>query len=435
VINNNLILEVPGDLDGLPNDHQKFLNGIYLDMGLAGVSVTGNTVKGATHSIVLHNNSQTTISDNIFYGSTRGLLWMYEEPTTAGVLFGNTVTNNQFFPTLKDVSIYNTSISGNVFKFSTYSNNHYSTIYSPIIASEYGVGFTSDYTFLDWQKAKTTAGLARNNDLNGDTPAPLPSFAQGTVGLNFTSNSDFSAGLDGWGHYNVVMPYADIILEGCLPVSVNCMHVIAGASETTVISPKFGLTKGKFYRVTFDLKATFDNAFLYPKIRFAGPKYDDLAITPRYATSTEWERHSFVFEATDTAADPATNAQSARFDIDGLPAGQSLWIANLEIAPFDFGVFGPTTSELLVNTTDLYKAMDCPTLRRNPGLCSNYVTFPEGTVAVWPISVAPRSGRIVFTQNLALLDSDGDGIANSQDKCSNTIKGLEVNGRGCSLLD
>ncbi len=435
VISNNLILEVPGDLDGLPINHQNLLIGIYLDMGVAGVSVTGNTVKGATRSINLHNSGQTTISGNIFYGSTDRLLMQDEDPKTAGVLSGNTITNNQFFPTTKNVAIHNNSTSGDVFKFAVYSNNHYSTIYSPTIVSEEGVGFSRDYTFLDWQSAKTTAGLARNNDLNGDTPAPLPSFAQGTVGLNFTSNGDFSAGLDGWGYYNDVSPYADIILEGCLPVSVNCMHVIAGASETLINSPKFGLTKGKFYRVTFDLKATFDNAFLYPKIRFAGPSYDDLAITPRYASSTEWIRHSFIFQATDTAANPATNAQSARFDIAGIPAGQGLWIANLEIAPFDFGVFGPITSELLANTTDLYKAMDCPTLLSNPGLCSNYVTFPEGTVAAWPISVAPRSGRIVFTQNLTLLDSDGDGIANSQDKCSNTGKGLEVNGSGCSLLD
>jgi len=435
VISNNLVLEVPGDLDGLPNEHQKLLIGIYLDMGVAGVSVTGNTVKGATRSINLHNSGQTTISGNVFYGSTDRLLMQDEEPTTAGVLSGNIITNNQFFPTTKNVAIHNNSTSGDVFKFATYSNNHYSTIYSPTIVSEEGLGFTRDYTFLDWQTAKTTGGIARNNDLSGNSPAPLPSFAQGTVGNNFTSNSDFSAGLEGWGYYNVVAPYADIILEGCLPVSVNCMHVIAGASDTLINSPKFAITKGKLYRVTFDLKTTFDNAFLYPKIRFAGPKYDDLAKTPRYASSTEWERHSFVFEATDTAANPATNAQSARFDIAGISAGQSLWIANLEIAPFDQGVFGPTRSELLANVTDIDKAMDCPTLLSNPGLCSNYVTFPEGTVAVWPISVPPRSGRIVFTQNLTLLDSDGDGIADPQDECQYTVKGLAVNGKGCSLTD
>jgi len=439
VIRNNLILEVPGNVDGAAGEDEKdkHLIGIYLDMGIPGISVTRNTVKGATHSIHLHNSGQTTISGNILYGSTRRLLWMNQEPTTDGVLSGNIITNNQFFPTVKDVAIYNTSATGDVFKFATYSNNHYSTTYSPIIASEEGLGFTSDYTFLDWQTAKTTNGIARNNDLNSDTPAPLPSIAQGTVGHNLIRNSDFSAGLDDWGFYNAVTPYAEIILEGCLPVSVNCMQVIAGGSETLVHSPSFTITKGKLYRVTFDLKATVDNTFFYPKVRFAGPnKYDDLMKPPpRFASSTEWNRHSFVFEATGTAASPTLDDQGARFDIDGLPTGQSLWIANLEIAPFDPGVFGPTRSDLLVNTTDIDIAMDCPTRLSKPGMCSKYVSFPEGTAAVWPISIAPRSGRIVFTQNFSLLDSDGDGIANSQDECTNTAKGLAVNGRGCSLID
>jgi hypothetical protein len=151
--------------------------------------------------------------------------------------------------------------------------------------------------------------------------------------------------------------------------------------------------------------------------------------------STEWNRHSFVFEATATANSPTIANQGARFDIQGLPANQNLWIANLEIAPYDPGFLGLTPTDLLVNKTDVAKTVDCPTKLSNPGLCSSYYIFPEATVAVWPISVSPRSGRIVFIQNITLPDSDGDGIADSQDKCPNTVKGLEVNTKGCSLLD
>jgi hypothetical protein len=151
--------------------------------------------------------------------------------------------------------------------------------------------------------------------------------------------------------------------------------------------------------------------------------------------STEWNRHSFVFEATATANSPTIANQGARFDIQGLPANQNLWLANLEIAPYDPGFSGLTRSDLLTNKTDVAKTVDCPTQLSNPGLCSSYYIFPEATVAVWPISVSPRSGRIVFIQNITLPDSDGDGIADSQDKCPNTVKGLEVNTKGCSLLD
>ena len=249
-------------------------------------------------------------------------------------------------------------------------------------------------------------------------------------------NGDFSEGLQGWGIGMPHAPYASKTLEGCLPVSVNCMHFIPGASLSVVHSPKFAITKGKFYRVTFDLKSTVDNAFVYSTVRLAGPsKYNDLMKDPPiFASSTEWKRHSFVFEATDTAANPTINDQGARFDFAATEE-VSMWIANLEIAPFDLGVIGPTRSDLLVNITDVDKTMDCPTRLSNPLLCSSYVLFPEATVAVWPISVSPRSGRIVFTQNITLLDSDEDGIANSQDECAHTVKGLAVNGRGCSLTD
>lgn len=439
VIRNNLILDSLGDLDGTPLAFGKHIIGIYLDMGVQGISVTGNTIKGSTHAIQLHNSGNNTISGNILYGSEQRLLWQNEDPQLAAILTGNIVSNNQFFPTVNNVSIFNTSESSDVFKFATYTDNHYSTIFSSTIASEKGLGFLSDYTFQQWQAAKTTSGIARNNDLDGGVPAPLPSFAQGTIGNNFIPNSDFSAGFAGWGSFNAVASSVSTMVEGCLPISVNCIRVSSNSPNTLIYSPKFAITKGKFYRVAFDIKASVNKAVLYPRVRFAGPKYDDLTQTdtyrpPNYLSSTEWERHSFVFQATATAADPAPGSQSARFDISGIPTGQT-WIANLEMTPFDPGDFGPATSELLLNKTDINSTIDCPSRTQNPGLCSNYVNFPEGTVVTWPVSVSPRSGRIVFTQNLTLLDSDGDGIANSQDDCTATAKGLSVNGRGCSLLD
>jgi hypothetical protein len=303
--------------------------------------------------------------------------------------------------------------------------------------TEHGPGFSNDYKFIDWQTAKTN-GIARDNDINGTTPAPLASIAQGINGPDFMTNGDFSNGLAGWGYYNAVAPYASSILEGCLPVSVNCNHVVAGASDTLINSPMFAIKKGKSYRVTFDLKSTVNSGFLFPKVIFAGPNnFSNLTkgLPDKFAISNQWKRHSFVFEASGTAANPTIANQGARFDIRGIPAGLDIWIANVEIAPFDTGVFGPIRSDMLANSTDIYKAMDCPTQLSDPGLCSKYFSFPEGVATVWPISVPPRSGKIVFTQDPSRHDSDGDGVADSQDKCPNTGKGLQVNTKGCSLLD
>ena len=436
VIRNNLILEVPGDTNGTPKWHGKNVIGIYLDNGISNIPVTGNTVKGGTSSVILHNSSKVSINDNIFYGSERALLTLQED---ISVLSGNNITYNQFFPTNKNISINQTTQSGDVSKFATYSNNYYSTLYSPFIAIEddYSLGLSSSYTFQDWQDALTN-GIARNNDLNSFVAAPLPSFAPGIVGNNFMNNGDFSSGLKGWGYWNAIAPNGSRNLEGCLPVSTKCLHVIGGGSDTLVHSPSFAITKGKRYRVTFDLKSTVDNGVFYPRIRSAGPtKFGELTYPYPYPilSSSVWKRYSFIFEAAISAENPTLDDQGARFDLGSLTKGQGLWIANLEITTFDPGIFGTTRSDLLVNTTDIDKTIDCPTRLSNPTLCSNYVRFPEGTAAAWPIPVPPRSGRIVFTQNLNLLDSDWDGIADSQDECTNTAKGLDVNRKGCSLAN
>lgn len=435
VIQKNLILEAPGDIDGTPDGTGTATNGIYLDEGASRILVTGNTVKGATYAIHLHNGGQNTLRNNILYGSERSLIFQQETDKSSAIA-GNIITKNQLFPsTPSSVAIFSHTIFDNVENFATYDYNHYSTLYSPLVAKESGRNVPMDYTFKDWQIAKTANGKARNNDINSDITAPLPSFAQGIAGPEIMVNGDFSAGLKAWSSWNAVAPRAVNTLEGCLPVSVNCMHVIAGASDTLVNSPAFPVIQGKFYRISFDLKSSVDKVKLYPLVRIAGPSnYNSLIKEPpKLSTSINWERHSLVFEATATASNPAISDQGARFDIGGLPSGQSLWIANLEIAPFDPGTFGLPKSDLLVNMTGLDKAIDCPARLTDPGLCSSYVNFPEGTITAWPISVPARSGRIVFTQNMTLPDSDGDGIADSQDDCEGTAKGLAVNGRGCSL--
>lgn len=437
-IRNNLILEIPGDITGVPDLMGKISNGIYLDDGISGLSVTGNTVKGGTSSIHLHNSGQNTITGNILYGAENRLIWQQEDSLANGGIFGNIITNNQFFSTINGVAIHNQFLSADASKFATYDNNHYSTVYSPHITREFdALGLSTAYTLNEWQTATTTAGTPRNNDLSSNAPAPLTSFAQGVNGDNLMNNSDFSTGLIGWSSWNAVAPKSNQTLEGCLPVSVNCMHVIAGASETLVNSPKFTVTKGKLYRVVFDIKTSEGNSNLTSLIRFAGPvNYKGLMMAPyKFSTSNSWQRHSFIFEATATASSTTINDQGARFDIQGLPAPQSLWIANLEITPFDPGILGPTRSDLLINKTEVDKTIDCPTRLSDSGLCSHYFIFPEATAAIWPMSVPPRSGRIVFTQNITLLDADGDGIADSQDNCPGTVDGLAVNGRGCSLVD
>ena len=433
-VSNNLILDVVGYVDGIPDRHAKIANGIYLDDGISDIIVSGNTIKGGTNAIHIHNGANNSLSDNVLYGSERALLFQQENSLATGGVSGNIVSDNLFFPTSLNGSIYSSSTFGDVVNFATYDYNHYSIISSPQIVNETRLGFSRFYKFSDWQKA-TTNGIARNNDLHSDTPAPLTSFAQGVNGLDSMTNGNFSAGLTGWGSWNATAPYSRRTLEGCLPVSVNCLHIKSGASLTRLKSPTFALTKGTNYRITYDLKSSTNNYLVSPIVLFAGPtNYSILTIIPeKVTTSTRWTRHSFIFEATATA-NPAINDQGARFDIENIPAGQDIWIANLEIAPYIPGVLGVVRSDMLINKTGIARTMDCPTRSQLPDLCSSYFVFPEGVPVTWPISVPPRSGKIVFTQNRTLYDTDSDGVADYQDDCKKTNK-LEVNTRGCSLLN
>jgi hypothetical protein len=438
VIQNNLVLDVTEDMTGTPNSMWRISNGIYLDNGVAKISVLGNSVRGGVASLHLHNSKDNTINGNLLYGAKAWLINQQEDSLANGGITGNVINDNQLVPSVSNEAIHNSFLSSDASKFATYDKNQYSTIFSPYIVKEFAANGSSDaHTLEDWQKAKTSTGVLRNNDLNGSTPAPLPSFAQGTVVGKYVFTTDFSAGFNGWSSWNETAPKSSQVLEGCLPVSAKCMHVTSGASETLVNSPKFTVTKGQFYRVSFDLKTTATNANLTSVVRFAGPNnYKQLMKTiNKFTGSTKWQRYSFIFDATESANSLTVADQGARFDIQGLTAKQDLWVANLEILPYNPGYLGPTRTDLLVNKTDTVKSVDCPTSSSNPALCASYFMFPEATKASWPVSVPPRSGRVAFTQNISLLDTDNDGIADSQDTCAGTAKALAVNARGCSLLD
>jgi hypothetical protein len=110
-----------------------------------------------------------------------------------------------------------------------------------------------------------------------------------------------------------------------------------------------------------------------------------------------------------------------------------LWVANVEIVPLQDTTV-TLRSHLIANEGRQYNVFDCPErATAAEESCSIYVHFSSESTVAWPLSLAPGETAVVFTRLAALIDSDGDGIADFQDSCAATTPGLTTNARGCAL--
>ncbi len=140
------------------------------------------------------------------------------------------------------------------------------------------------------------------------------------------------------------------------------------------------------------------------------------------------------FQASKTivAGDPATGDLGARVDIDGITAGQSVSLANLELVAALPDPMAQTIGALInVGATGI--ARDCPWRESQPVLCGKLVNLADQQSLSWPVHVPPHSAIVVHVQEPGLVDTDRDGIADTQDLCPGSASGLAVNASGCAL--
>ena len=119
-------------------------------------------------------------------------------------------------------------------------------------------------------------------------------------------------------------------------------------------------------------------------------------------------------------------------DFQNIPAGKALYIANLEIVPI-----APLETALslrrISNTSRSDDDISCPDEVSSPDTCANYVRFSDQQPISWPVTLPALGTEIIFTRDPSLVDSDGDGIADSQDKCAHTAEGEITDAAGCAL--
>lgn len=438
LVTGNLVLDGVGNRLGVPATHKTSLaNGLYLDLGSTNVVATDNTFAGGDYTIQFNNGFENRVERNVLYGGRANLLWLYEsanDKRSTGNIYGNLISGNAFFPANMLPSVRQSAYVENTVDFAAYQDNVYSNLISTAMANESSPTSNRDYQLADWQAATDAFGAPRNLDPLGRAGAPLAGFAPGLLGSTLVVNGDLSNGTTGWSSYNATLPAATIAVDSCAPLASRCLLLTAGGSKSLVSSPRFDVSKGQWYRVSFDAQVGSSGQNFRVKAIQAGPtNYDNVMDIGQiiFTGSTTLKRYAFVFQSTATVQRSSTSF-GARVDFMDVMPGQTLRVANFEIVPLTLNS-GSVAHALLSNPGRTNINVPCPTEATDPAQCSNYYLFPQGDQAIWPIPLAPLAAQVVFSQNAILPDADQDRVADSQDSCPGTPAGAATNAKGCAL--
>lgn len=438
-IRENVVRNILGSSDGLPDGMGLHIVGIYLDGKTTGVQVTGNTVAGVLLGLHLHDASGNSISGNTFFGNRQNQIWMQEDSNLArsdGDIYGNSIVGNRFFPLDAGVSVKLSTKYATLSDFATFDSNRYSGLQSMRMALEIPAsGVPSFYTFAQWQAA-TANGVARNLDTAGHMLTPVGYTTYRNSGSSVIPNGDFATGTTGWKGWNATAPYGQVYWDVC--PQGHCLRYVQGASSGQMSSPNFSVVKGQTYRLTFDLKAGTAGQKVAVMVRRGGGGtngYEGLmnVVPPDLVGSTAWTRYSTTFVATQTINkdDPVTKDFGARVDF-GLAAGQTLSFGNVDMVPIK-AAGTPLHTHLLTNDSSVARAFSCPEQSAEPAVCPSYFKFSDDSPVVWPIAISPFASEIIYSKDLSVADADSDGIADDQDYCPASAIELAVNSRGCGF--
>ncbi len=414
--------------------------GIYLDESASGVVVSGNTVVNADNGVQVHVSANNVVKDNKLYGNRKNQIWLQETRNTdnpLGDVFGNVITGNQIVPTAADArGLYLETQINDTSRFGSFDFNRYFDRIFTNVAEERTNAARTMYTIGQWKGAVSSGGASRSIDPNGSGTSETRFASVKINGINIVPNASLASDSKGWTAWNLTSPLGYLVRESCLPGW--CTRYVTGASAGILSSPNFSVTAGTWYRMSVDLATGADNQLVNIVLRRGGGGvngYESLSDRSLKMTAgTAWKRYSVIFKATTTvnAADPITKDMGARVDAQSIELGQVVSMANLEvvtITPAD----ALTRNDILVNNGSPAMQLSCPVAATQPTLCANYVRLSDNLPVTWPYYLAGRSAEIIYTRDASLVDSDGDGIPDSQDRCPNTLAGVGVNSKGCAL--
>jgi len=426
----NTVVHSRGFLFGQPlQGRATAAQGIYLDDQGSDMLVQGNTVIDTDFGIQLHNAARNTVSANLLFGNRRGQLWMQEDTnrtTATGDMNNNVISGNQIAPILPSaVGLQMTTAFASTAGFGTFAGDQFYDRMSSIVAFDSNAAGSRRFAFDDWA-GSTGAGSTQPVDVQASAVSTTHLATYQVSSANLISNSGLQTNTAGWSDWNATAPPGQATRMAC-PAG-ECLQYVAGGSSGVLSSPGFAVQNGAWYRLTIDVSTQTDNQTVPLIVRIGSGSY--ASVSDRnlaFTANRAWSRHTVVFQATQTLA-----AGAARVDIDGIVAGNSITIAGLELVQITPDATAQM-SGIVVNAATTTLSAACPLAGSQPALCSALFNLATGQPITWPLTVPPRSSVIFYGQDAALVDSDGDGIPDSQDNCPGSTPGSAVNASGCEL--
>lgn len=441
-VRGNLVLRSRGSLAGKPEGIGTAAQGIYLDDDTSGVIVQGNTVIDADNGIQIHNAFDNQIVGNRLFGHRRSALWLQDTTSTlqrAGDVHGNRIEDNQIALSLVgSVGIRLDTPSTVTAGFGRFAGNRYLDRLSATVVQERTATGLRSLAMAHWQGG-AGVGAADPVDARGGSVSMLGYAGFVVAGANLVPALGASNGASGWTPWNAGRPEGRIEVAPC-PAG-RCLSYSTGAAAGTLSSPNFAVRQSQWYRLALDFRADSDDLPVALLVRRGGGTrtgigFESLADRNlAFRAQAGWHRYAFVFQATKTVNvnDRDTGDRGARIDIEGVNGGSTIALANVELVPV---AVDPThlTQAIAVNLKDAPAGQDCPLPANQQSLCSKLRRLDDDKPVRFPIVLPARTAQVLYAIEPALVDSDGDGIADNQDTCPGTPRGLAVNAAGCPLV-
>ena len=326
-INNNIVINGIGAVDGTNNRSYLPTHGIYLDDNTNHVTVSGNTVANCTQSgIFSHNATYANITNNTMYnnGQEQFLVVRSYNPisyvtATSNIMFAKTV--DQLATRMESYYGYN-----NINEMGNITNNYHCRPIDNNYMFYYmylqnGTYYPSYQTLAGWQN---TLGLDANSKTS---PATFPSFSySGASGVNMFTNGSFDQNINNVGSFSSI---------GDVSTSWNSSKLDGGTLQISAkaysSSNNFNLTfptsnsvtAGKGYLLSFTLQGASGGKPVVVYLRDQDYPYSDL--TSRFIIPAPNSRTNYQFGFIANAS------KRAAIEIDETQPNGTTWIDNLNL--------------------------------------------------------------------------------------------------------